>query len=418
MILIRTQVLIAVIPLLLLFTSCANPAGLATRPSAATPAAITPIDPATVASISGVVHFEGTTLAARKIDMSADAGCKGENQSEVVEVNDGRLANVLVYVKDGLGGYKFAPPPEKVTIAQEGCRYVPHVAAVMVGQPVVFLDKDETLHNIHPVTKNNQEWNQSQMPNGGQLAHTFTAAEVMIPVKCNQHPWMNMYLSVMSNPFFAVTGKDGSFELKGLPPGTYTIAAVHEKYGEQEMKITVGPKDDKHDVRFDFRPVIGGLMTLPDAPIAEEGFLVTYFLTVADQARSKEFYVGVLGGKVVSDADPSYIKLANSWIILNGGGGPTPDKPEVLLETPRDLNRVSSFLNLRVADVWACYRQWKAKGAEFLTEPLDNPLDNHGHETRCYMRDPDGYLIEVAQYTQAAIDNFKRYLAATDKAAK
>ncbi len=159
-------------------------------------------------------------------------------------------------------------------------------------------------------------------------------------------------------------------------------------------------------------------MTLPDAPIAEEGFLVAYFLTVADQAKSKEFYAGVLGGKVVSDADPSYIKLANSWIILNGGGGPTPDKPEVILETPPDLNRVSSFLNLRVADVWASYRQWKAKGAQFLTEPLDNPLDNHGHETRCYMRDPDGYLIEVAQYTQAGIDSFKRYLAAADKSAK
>jgi catechol 2,3-dioxygenase-like lactoylglutathione lyase family enzyme len=159
-------------------------------------------------------------------------------------------------------------------------------------------------------------------------------------------------------------------------------------------------------------------MTLLEAPIAEEGFLVTYFLTVADQARSKEFYAGVLGGKVVSDADPSYIKLANSWIILNGGGGPTPDKPEVSLETPRDLNRVSSFLNLRVADIWASYRQWKAKGAQFLTEPLDNPLDNHGHETRCYMRDPDGYLIEVAQYTQAAIDNFKRYQAAADKSPK
>jgi len=108
-------------------------------------------------------------------------------------------------------------------------------------------------------------------------------------------------------------------------------------------------------------------MTPPDAPIAEEGFVVTYFLTVADQARSKEFYVGILGGKVVSDADPSYIKLANSWIILNSGGGPTPDKPEVLLETPRDLNHVRSFLNLRVADIWACYAEWKAKGAVFLT---------------------------------------------------
>jgi catechol 2,3-dioxygenase-like lactoylglutathione lyase family enzyme len=146
-------------------------------------------------------------------------------------------------------------------------------------------------------------------------------------------------------------------------------------------------------------------MNLPDAPIAEQGFYVTHFLTVQDQARSARFYVEVLGGKVIKKENPCYIKLANSWLILNSGGGPTPDKPEVLLETPRDLNTVSSFLNLRVADIRACYAEWKAKGAEFLTEPLDN----HGHELRCYMRDPDGYLIEVGQYTQVAIDNFKRY---------
>ena len=155
-------------------------------------------------------------------------------------------------------------------------------------------------------------------------------------------------------------------------------------------------------------------MTLPDAPIAEEGFVVTYFLTVADQARSKEFYVGILGGKVVSDADPSYIKLANSWIILNSGGGPTPDKPEVLLETPRDLNHVSSYLNLRVADIWGCYAEWKAKGAVFLTEPLDNL----GEELRCYMRDPDGYLIEVGQYSQKSIDDFRQYLGETEVPSK
>ncbi len=143
-------------------------------------------------------------------------------------------------------------------------------------------------------------------------------------------------------------------------------------------------------------------MNLPDAPIAEHGFFVTHFLTVADQAKSRDFYVGVLGGKVIREKDPCYIKLANSWIILNSGGGPTPDKPDVLLEPPRNLKKVSSFLNLRVADINACYSQWKAKGAEFLTEPLDN----HGHELRCYMRDPDGYLIEVGEYTQQMIAHF------------
>jgi len=148
-------------------------------------------------------------------------------------------------------------------------------------------------------------------------------------------------------------------------------------------------------------------MDLPEAPIAREGFFVTHFLTVRDQAKSRDFYVGVLGGKVVKLENPCYIKLANSWLILNSGGGPTPDKPEVLLEAPRDLNNMSSFLNLRVADIWACYSEWKAKGAHFLT----GPLDNHGAELRCYMRDPDGYLIEVGQYTQRSIDNFNKYVA-------
>jgi catechol 2,3-dioxygenase-like lactoylglutathione lyase family enzyme len=136
-------------------------------------------------------------------------------------------------------------------------------------------------------------------------------------------------------------------------------------------------------------------MQLPDAPITDEGFYVTHFLTVRDQAKSRDFYVGILGGKVVAWENPCYIKLANSWIILNSGGGPTPDKPEVLLETPQILKRVNSFLNLRVADIWACYKQWRAKGAHFLTEPLDN----HGHEWRCFMRDSDDYHIEVGQCT-------------------
>ena len=146
-------------------------------------------------------------------------------------------------------------------------------------------------------------------------------------------------------------------------------------------------------------------MSLADAPVAKDGFFVTHFLTVKDQEKSKAFYVGVLGGKVVKPENPCYIKLANSWIILNSGGGPTPDKPEVFLETPRDPNVVNSFLDLRVADIQACYKQWKAKGAHFLTEPLDN----HGHEWRCYMRDPDGYIIEVGQYTPLAIEAFDKF---------
>jgi len=143
-------------------------------------------------------------------------------------------------------------------------------------------------------------------------------------------------------------------------------------------------------------------MDLPDAPLPQEGLFITHFLTVADQAASRAFYEGVLGGKVVAADNPTMIKLANSWIILNRGGGPTPDKPEVILEPPQNSTRVNSFLNLRVADIQACYADWKAKGAHFLTEPLDN----HGWEMRCYMQDPDGYIIEVGQADQKMHDFF------------
>jgi len=146
-------------------------------------------------------------------------------------------------------------------------------------------------------------------------------------------------------------------------------------------------------------------MTPSHLPVTRQGFCVAHFLTVKDQVKSKQFYAGILGGKIVKEENPCYIKLENSWIILNSGGGPTPDKPAVWLAPPQDLDRVSSFLNLRVADIRACYKNWPEKGAEFLTPPLDN----HGQELRCYMRDPDGYLIEVGQSSQRAIDAFKNF---------
>ena len=129
-------------------------------------------------------------------------------------------------------------------------------------------------------------------------------------------------------------------------------------------------------------------------PTPTEGILVTQFLVVRNVARARAFYSDVLGGEVVLEENPCIVRLANSWVIMNPGGPPTPDKPEVTLIPNERSNRVSSFLNLRVADIHACYREWSARGAEFLTEPLDR-----GAEVRCYMRDPDGYLIEVGQST-------------------
>jgi catechol 2,3-dioxygenase-like lactoylglutathione lyase family enzyme len=130
-----------------------------------------------------------------------------------------------------------------------------------------------------------------------------------------------------------------------------------------------------------------------DIPAPREGFVLTQFLVVADQDRSREFYKAILGGKVLFERDPVIMKVANTWLILNEGGGPTPDKPTVTLETPPDPNRTSAFMNVRVADIWAIYRDWSAKGAEFLTKPVD-----FTREIRAYVRDPDGHLIEIGQY--------------------
>jgi catechol 2,3-dioxygenase-like lactoylglutathione lyase family enzyme len=129
-------------------------------------------------------------------------------------------------------------------------------------------------------------------------------------------------------------------------------------------------------------------------PTPSEGLLVTQFITVRSVARSRAFYSDVLGGQVVLEENPCMVKLANSWLIMNPGGGPTPDKPDITLVNNEPGNTVSSFLNLRVADIQACYERWGAKGAEFVTPPIDR-----GAEIRCYMRDPDGYLIEVGQAT-------------------
>jgi catechol 2,3-dioxygenase-like lactoylglutathione lyase family enzyme len=128
-------------------------------------------------------------------------------------------------------------------------------------------------------------------------------------------------------------------------------------------------------------------------PVPSEGILVTHFIVAEDVARSAAFYSDVLGGEVVMEGEPSGVQLANAWIIINVGGGPTDDKPEVILETPPDPNRTSSFLNIRVADIQAVYEEWGSRGAEFLTPPVEHAWG----EIRCYIRDPDGHLIEVGQ---------------------
>jgi catechol 2,3-dioxygenase-like lactoylglutathione lyase family enzyme len=138
---------------------------------------------------------------------------------------------------------------------------------------------------------------------------------------------------------------------------------------------------------------------MAEFPAPAEGFVLTHFIVSDDVERSRRFYTGVLGGKTVRAGEPSFVALANSWIIINVGGGPTEDKPTVTLETPPDPDRTSSFLNIRVADIEAVYADWSGRGAEFLTPPIDR-----GAEIRCYLRDPDGHLIEVGQTSKAFLE--------------
>src|SRR2546427_8570885 len=219
-------------------------------PAAGGPAA-TAIDPATAATVSGTVKLDGAPPKAAKIDMSQDPACKGTNVAETVVASDGHVANVFVYVKEGLGNRTFDIPKEAITLDQSGCKYHPHVMGVMAGQTIKIVNSDPTTHNIHPTPKDNREWNESQAPKTAPLEKNFAREEILLPVKCNQHPWMKMYVNVVKSPFYAVTGADGKFDIKGLPPGDYTLAFVHEKFGEQDQKVTLAAKDSKTvDVTF------------------------------------------------------------------------------------------------------------------------------------------------------------------------
>ena len=250
-----TNAALATICALVLLAGCGKKESSEEQPAAKTPAAApaaaTPIDPATAATVSGSVKFEGAAPKAATIDMSQDPNCKGANKAENVVAADGHLANVFVYVKEGLGNRTFAAPTEAVTLDQSGCRYHPHVLGVMAGQTIKIVNGDPTTHNIHPTPQNNREWNESQAPQSAPLEKNFAREEIMLPVKCNQHPWMKMYMNVTKSPFYAVSGPDGKYEIKGLPPGDYTLAFVHEKFGEKTQKVTLAAKDSKTvDVSF------------------------------------------------------------------------------------------------------------------------------------------------------------------------
>jgi plastocyanin len=200
--------------------------------------------------LSGKVVVRGQPSRNHSIIMAADPEClklhSGPAMSEeIVTGPENALANVVVYISEGLGSGSFDPPKQPVVIEQKGCQYYPHVVALEAGQKLEVRNDDATTHNIHPLPLNNREWNQSQAQGVPPFEATFGREEVSIPVKCNIHPWMKGYIAVFKHPYFAVTGKDGRFVLKGLPAGNYTITAWHEKLGTLAQKAAINSHEAK-----------------------------------------------------------------------------------------------------------------------------------------------------------------------------
>jgi len=242
----RNFELILILLLALILAGCdqtQKPSGSAPGTTPQQPTAV--VDKSTAGSISGAISFKGAAPKMPMLDMSSDPACPPDPQApEVVMVKNGKLANVFVYVKDADRLGTFPAPTEPVILDQKGCRYIPHVIGLLVGQPLKILNTDHAEHNIHPMPRNNAAWNESQSPSGEPITKRFQHPEIMMPVECNQHPWMQMYVNVLPHPYFAVSAADGSFQIKDLPAGEYTLVAVHEKFGEQTTKITVAPKQN------------------------------------------------------------------------------------------------------------------------------------------------------------------------------
>lgn len=207
------------------------------------------------ATISGAAMLEGTAAEGAKLPMTPEClqehGGKASHEESVVANEAGQLKNVLVYVKSGAEKWTYGTPSDPVELDQIGCLYSPHVIAVMPDQPIKIVNSDPFLHNIHPLPKNNPEFNLGQPVKGMETIKTFSNPEIVIPVKCDVHRWMSSYIAVIANPFHAVTPEDGSFQLK-LPAGTFTIEAWHEKLGTQTQEVTVGDGESK-EITFTFK---------------------------------------------------------------------------------------------------------------------------------------------------------------------
>lgn len=234
------------VPILILAIAGCNRSTTANKTAVPTrPIQYTQIDAATAGTVSGTIHFTGTAPAPIAIDMAQDPACadlKRQNMTEQIVVHHHRMANVFVYVRDGLGNRVYMPTKLPAVLDQKDCRFTPHVIGAMIGQPVEFRNSDPTMHNVHIIPPDAQDpggFNTSQMRPGSTQRHIFRTTGTMIPIRCDYHPWMEAFLNVVKNPFFAVSNGDGRFEIKGLPPGQYTLVADQEKLGSQTQSVTV-----------------------------------------------------------------------------------------------------------------------------------------------------------------------------------
>jgi plastocyanin len=215
------------------------------------------IDPQTAGTVTGQILFKGRRPAPKAIDMSEEPACveahhgKAYDESLVVG-RKGGLANAFIYIKSGLEGKAFEVPADPVTIDQKGCWFHPRVLGIQTGQVLKVVNSDPVTHNIHPMAQINREWNHSQGAGDPPLARKFFKPEIMIRVKCNIHSWMHAFIGVVDNPYFAVSNDDGTFTIKNLPPGTYTLGVWTETLGMQERQLTVAPHGDT-EANFTFK---------------------------------------------------------------------------------------------------------------------------------------------------------------------
>ncbi len=211
------------------------------------------------ATVTGAVRYEGAVPNAAIIKIGSDPVCMSLHKeplySEEILVREGKLQNVFVYVKEGLEKYSFAAPKDLVTLDQRGCRFEPHVGGLMTDQDLRIINDDPTLHNVRLVAENNPQFNLGQPLQGGESVKRFSHPEVMVRFRCDVHKWMTSYFGILPHPYFTVTGKDGAFALKNLPPGEYVIEAWHEKLGTQTQKLKVGDGETR-EITFAFKPAV------------------------------------------------------------------------------------------------------------------------------------------------------------------